>query len=44
VKLFATGNAANGNGQNNGDRIYSTSIELTPAVVPSKPSIAAEQG
>jgi hypothetical protein len=30
VRLYATANAANGNGRNTGDHIYSTSLELAP--------------
>jgi uncharacterized protein (TIGR03437 family) len=32
VTLFAAGNAANGNGSPTGDLIYTTSVQLTPAV------------
>ena len=31
VRVYVAGNAANGNGQNTGDRIYTSSITLTPA-------------
>lgn len=31
VRLYAAGNAANGDGRNSGDRIYTTSLELSPA-------------
>lgn len=45
VRLYAAGNAANGNNSSSGDNIYSTSIELTPAVAaPEKPSITQTSG
>jgi uncharacterized protein (TIGR03437 family) len=44
VILYAAGNAANGNNLNTGDHIYTTSLELTPAVVTPKPSISSERG
>jgi uncharacterized protein (TIGR03437 family) len=45
VRLFAAGNAANGNNQNTGDRVYTTNVELTPAAaVVSKPAINATDG
>jgi len=44
VVLYAAGNAANGNNLNTGDHIYTTSLELTPAVVTPKPSISSERG
>lgn len=44
IRLYAAGNAANGNGQNTGDRIYTTSIELTAAAVVPKPAISATDG
>ena len=31
VRIYVAGNAANGNGQNTGDRIYTANITLTPA-------------
>lgn len=40
ITLYAAGNAANGNGNENGDRIYTTSLQLQPAG-PSKPSITS---
>ena len=40
VTLYVAGNAANGDGTSNGDRIYTSNIELTP-LNPAKPSIAA---
>ena len=44
ITLYAAGNAANGNNQPTGDNIYTTSVELVPAVVTPKPSISAERG
>lgn len=44
ITLYAAGNAANGNNQDTGDHIYTTSVELAPAVVTPKPSISAERG
>ena len=42
ITLYAAGNAANGNNQESGDHIYTTSVPLTPAAATSsKPSIAA---
>jgi uncharacterized protein (TIGR03437 family) len=43
VRLYAAGNAANGNNQNTGDRIYMTSIELTPAAA-TRPAISSTNG
>jgi uncharacterized protein (TIGR03437 family) len=43
VRVFVAGNAANGNAQNTGDRIHTTSITLTPATSGgggSRPSIS----
>lgn len=46
IVLYAAGNAANGDNTNNGDHIYTTSVELTPAVAaPSdKPAISGDRG
>src|SRR6266851_5353246 len=41
VTLYAAGNAANGNGQDTGDHIYTTSLDLTPAAVAPTPSISS---
>lgn len=41
VTLYAAGNAANGNNQNSGDRIYTTTLQLTPAASTAKPAIDA---
>ncbi len=38
VTLYAAGNATNGNSQPTGDRIYTTSVELTPGAA-AKPTI-----
>ena len=44
VRLYAAGNAANGNRQNTGDKIYTTMLELTPvAAAPQKPAIRTAQ-
>lgn len=40
VTLYAAGNAANGNGSPTGDLIYSSSVQLTPAI-PAAPSVSA---
>lgn len=42
VRVYVAGNAANGNGQNTGDRIYTSSITLTPAsgTPANRPTIA----
>jgi uncharacterized protein (TIGR03437 family) len=40
VTLYVAGNAANGDGQMTGDRIYTASVELAPAI-PAKPAISA---
>ena len=41
VTLYAAGNAANGNQQNSGDHIYTTSIQLTPASAAATPAITS---
>jgi uncharacterized protein (TIGR03437 family) len=40
VTFFVAGNAANGNGANTGDLIYSSSVQLSPAI-PAAPSVSA---
>src|SRR5450759_2806848 len=40
VTLFVAGNAANGNGANTGDLIYTSSVQLAPAI-PAAPSVTA---
>ena len=40
VTLYVAGNAANGDGANTGDLIYTASVELSP-VVPAAPSVTA---
>jgi uncharacterized protein (TIGR03437 family) len=40
VTFYVAGNAANGDGTNNGDLIYTSSIELAPSI-PSAPAITA---
>ncbi len=46
VTLYAAGNAANGNGQNSGDRIYTAKLEVAPAAggAAPKPAISSERG
>jgi uncharacterized protein (TIGR03437 family) len=45
ITLYAAGNAANGNNQNSGDHIYTTSVTLTPAAATtSNPAIKATGG
>jgi uncharacterized protein (TIGR03437 family) len=39
ITLYAAGNAANGNNQNTGDHIYTTSLNLAPAAVVAAPTI-----
>lgn len=41
IVLYAAGNAANGDGSERGDHIYTTSVQLTPAVSASAPVIGA---
>src|SRR5450759_2718449 len=40
VTLFVAGNAANGNGAPTGDQIYTSSMQLTPAI-PAAPSVTS---
>lgn len=40
VTFYVAGNAANGNGANTGDLIYSSSVQLSPAI-PAAPSVTA---
>ena len=40
VTFYVAGNAANGNGANTGDLIYTSNMQLTPAI-PSAPSVSA---
>lgn len=45
ITFYAAANAANGNNANSGDRIYTTSLELTPAATESpKPQISSDSG
>jgi uncharacterized protein (TIGR03437 family) len=41
IQIFVSGNAANGNGNENGDHIYNTSYTLTPAATGGAPTISA---
>ena len=40
VTLYAAGNAANGNGSPTGDQIYTTNVQLAPAI-PAAPAVTA---
>jgi hypothetical protein len=40
VRFYVAANAANGNGQDTGDRIFTTNITLTPAAAPTGPKPA----
>jgi len=42
--LYAAGNAANNNGNDTGDHIYSTTLELTPAASGNKPAVSSDNG
>ncbi len=44
VRLYAAGNAANGDGNFTGDHIYTTSIELAVAVAVPTPTISSTNG
>lgn len=44
VRLYVAGNAANGNGTNAGDRIYTSSITLTPSAGGGGPRPTISQG
>jgi uncharacterized protein (TIGR03437 family) len=44
IRMYAAGNAANGNNLNTGDHIYTTSIELTAAAAVPRPSISSTNG
>lgn len=45
VRLYAAGNAANGNTQNSGDHIYTTSVTLSPAAATTnKPTVKGTGG
>lgn len=41
ITLYAAGNAANGNNSDTGDRIYTTSLELSPAASVTAPAITS---
>jgi uncharacterized protein (TIGR03437 family) len=41
VTFFVAGNAANGNGAPTGDQIYTSSVQLTPAI-PAPPTVTAD--
>ncbi|MDX2268844.1 MAG: choice-of-anchor V domain-containing protein [Bryobacter sp.] len=44
VVLYAAGNAANGNGANSGDYIYTTSLRLSAAGASQPPTVTSESG
>ena len=44
IILYAAGNAANGNNNDSGDRIYTTSVRLAPAAAGAKPTISSSRG
>jgi uncharacterized protein (TIGR03437 family) len=44
IILYAAGNAANNNGSNNGDRIYTTTLRVSPAAAPTRPTIRTTDG
>ena len=44
IVLYAAGNAANGNNSESGDRIYTTSLTLTPAAAVAAPTISSTGG
>lgn len=44
VKFYAAGNAANGDGRNTGDRIYTTSATLTPAAATGQRPTITQNG
>jgi uncharacterized protein (TIGR03437 family) len=39
IVLYSAGNAANGDGNNTGDHIYTTNVQLTPATASNAPTI-----
>ena len=44
IRLYAAGNAANGDNNNTGDHIYTTSVELTAAAAVPTPTISSTSG
>jgi uncharacterized protein (TIGR03437 family) len=44
IRMYVAGNAANGNGNETGDKIYTNSYTLTPAPAASAPTISATAG
>lgn len=44
VIFYAAGNAANGNNADSGDRIYTTTLTLSPAAAAAKPAISSDRG
>lgn len=44
VRIYVAANAANGTGNQTGDHIYTTSVELTPAAAGVKPTINSTRG
>jgi uncharacterized protein (TIGR03437 family) len=44
IKLYAAGNAANGNNSDTGDHIYTTNITVSPAAAQVRPTISTDRG
>lgn len=44
VRIYVAANAANGDGRNTGDRIYTAGYTLNPAAAPALPSIRSRDG
>ena len=44
IRIYVAGNAANGNGNNSGDRIYTSFVEVTAANSASQPAISPTRG
>ncbi|MFN7919279.1 MAG: choice-of-anchor V domain-containing protein [Bryobacteraceae bacterium] len=44
ITLYASGNAANGDGRNTGDHIYTTNVQLEAAASAPKPTISSDTG
>lgn len=43
IRVYVAANAANGNGQNTGDRIFTRTFDLTPAAAANPPTIRTDQ-
>lgn len=44
VTFYVAANAANGNGNNSGDKIYSATLQVSPAATTAKPAISSTRG